>query len=121
MQMEKFFGTNVCFVPDEGPLLSKEEDATVLLGETYGLEADWIAIPILRLHADMLDLKTRQLGLFLQKFMNYRLNVAIVGDVTAGVERSVAFADFVRESNRGRHVCFVMDRDALKAHLSTRA
>jgi len=43
----------------------------------------------------------------LQKFTNYQLRVTIVGDVSAYTNRSVPFADFVRESNRRGAIRFV--------------
>ncbi len=44
-------------------------------------------------------------GEFLQKFVNYRLKVAIIGDYSHYTSKLVH--DFVRESNRCRYVFFV--------------
>jgi len=48
------------------------------------------------------DLRTGFAGELLQKFSNYRMQIAIIGDF--GVYRSKALHDFVRESNRGNCV-----------------
>lgn len=50
------------------------------------------------------DLRTGLAGEILQKFSNYRMRLAIVGDFSHLKSRS--WRDFIRESNRGRTVCF---------------
>lgn len=55
-----------------------------------------------------------------QKFANYRLRLVILGDVSAHVKRSEAFADFVREANRGDQLWFAADVAALDEKLSAR-
>ena len=64
-----------------------------------------------------LTLSTRIAGEVIQKFVTYGFQVAFVGDVSAAVAASNALRDFVCESNRGRHVWFVNDFDALTVHL----
>jgi hypothetical protein len=100
-------------VPVDGPPLRSEADATDLLGSTYGTGAEMIAIPVSRLDPDFFDLKTKVAGLFTQKLLNYRMRVAIVGDITPYLERSSALRDYVRESNRGRQLWFVADEREL--------
>ena len=54
----------------------------------------------------------------MQKFVNYQIRLAVVGDLSAQLERSSALRALVHESNRGRHVWFVdriEDLDALLA------
>ncbi|WP_018177878.1 DUF4180 domain-containing protein [Jongsikchunia kroppenstedtii] len=96
-------------VPADGPLLRTEADATDLLGSTYGTGAEMIAIPVGRLDPDFFDLSTKVAGLFTQKLLNYRMRVAIVGDITPYLARSTALRDYVLESNRGRQLWFVAD------------
>ncbi len=50
------------------------------------------------------DLKTGVAGEILQKFSNYRMQLAIVGDFSHLTSKS--WRDFIRESNRGRTVSF---------------
>jgi hypothetical protein len=99
--------SKVLWVDNEGPPLGTEDDAVELIGEALGQDADLIAIPAQRLSADFWRLSTRTAGLFLQKLINYRLRVVIVGDISEPVAGSSALADFVRESNRGGQVSFV--------------
>ena len=74
-------------------------------------------IPVSRLGPGFLTLSTRIAGEVIQKFVTYGFQVAFVGDVSAAVAASNALRDFVCESNRGRHVWFVNDFDALTVHL----
>ncbi|MFC7614763.1 DUF4180 domain-containing protein [Actinokineospora soli] len=76
-----------------------------------------MALPVSRLAPEFFDLSTRVAGEMLQKLVNYRLSVAIVGDIDEHVARSSALADFVRESNRGKHVWFVPDVASLAERL----
>jgi hypothetical protein len=105
---------------DADPKITSDRDAVDIIGEAYDARPDWIVIPLARLDAPLLDLKTRILGEVLQKFVNYGFRVAIVGDVSAVIAASKPFADFVRETNRGTQVWFVESRDALLARLAHR-
>ena len=56
---------------------------------------------------DFFDLKTRIAGEILQKYTNYRMRLAIVGDF--GVYTSKSLKDFIFESNKGNQVFFLSD------------
>lgn len=110
-------GTRILFVATDGAPL----DATTandLLGEAWGAEADLVAAPVARLADGFLDLSTRIAGEVVQKFTNYRIRLAFVGDISARTEASRSLRDFVHESNRGRQIWFVRDRTELEARLS---
>lgn len=51
------------------------------------------------------DLKTRLAGEILQKFINYRVKIAIVGDFS--VYPSQSFQDFIYECNSGHDIFFL--------------
>lgn len=110
----------VFVVPVTGAALSTERDATDLVGDAMGAHARTVAIPAARLHPAMFDLSTRLLGLFLQKFVTYKVRVAILGDISGHMAASTALTDFVRESNQGAHVWFVEDLKALTTRLANR-
>ena len=57
------------------------------------------------LHSDFFDLKTRLAGEILQKFSNYRMKLAIIGDFSD--LKSKSLQDFIRESNRTGIINFV--------------
>jgi len=54
---------------------------------------------------DFFDLRTGVAGEILQKFSNYRMRLAVVGDFSD--LRSKSWRDFIRESNRGYTVNFL--------------
>ena len=54
----------------------------------------------------------------MQKFVNYRMGLAVIGDISAHTAVSAALADFVWEANRGRRLWFLPDLDALSARLA---
>ena len=102
-------------IPAEGPLLSSGADALGLIyGDGVG-DAEWIAVPAARLDPAFFTLSSGVAGEFVQKFANYGLRLAIVGDISEPLAQSGSLRDFVRESNRGRHVWFVADADELGA------
>ncbi|MFZ5729092.1 MAG: DUF4180 domain-containing protein [Pseudomonadota bacterium] len=108
----------VLALPAEGPVLGAEADLLDLMGEAMGRGATWIAAPAERLGPDFFRLETRLAGTIAQKLVNYRLGLAVVGDVSALTAKSRALRDWVYESNRGRHVWFMPDLEALAARLS---
>jgi hypothetical protein len=54
---------------------------------------------------DFFDLKTRLAGDVLQKFMNYQMKLAVVGDFSA--YKSKSLKDFIYESNKGNSIFFL--------------
>jgi Domain of unknown function (DUF4180) len=114
-------GVTAYLCADGGPRLDGERAATEIIGEAYVAEAKLIVVPVERLGSGFLTLSTRIAGEVIQKFVNYGYRLAFVGDISAAVAASDALRDFVRESNRGRHVWFVDDLAALEAMLSAEA
>ena len=54
---------------------------------------------------DFFDLKNKMAGEILQKFSNYRVRLAIVGDFSKYAKKSLK--EFIYESNKGKQVNFV--------------
>lgn len=104
--------------PPDGPKLRSARDAVDLIGDAGSTGAETIVIPVERLDEDFFRLRTGVAGEMLQKFVTYRKQVAIVGDVSVYMNASTAFRDFVYEANRGREVWFAADRDELDRRLS---
>ena len=92
-------------------------DGRALVEEALSEGAEWIVIPVARLDSSFFSLRSGVAGELLQKLVQYRRRVAIVGDVGAHVEASDAFRDFVVECNRRRDVWFVDDTAALRERL----
>lgn len=117
MRTETRQGVPVLLADDEGSALSTPEDALALIGETYGGEVETIVVPVGRLDPEFFRLRSGIAGEFVQKFVNYGKRLVILGDVSEPVSASSALHAFVVESNRGDHLWFVPDLDALDARL----
>jgi Domain of unknown function (DUF4180) len=100
-------GTYCC--PAEGKKLRTERDAVDVIGDAFNHGANCVQIPAERLDEDFFRLKTRVAGEFIQKFVNYRLRLVIVGDISRHLEESEALRDFVDEANRGEDIQFVTE------------
>jgi len=94
-------------------ILKSSEDALDLLGNLYYQGFDSIIIQEKNITPDFFDLKTGLAGEILQKFSNYRVRLAIVGDFASYSGKSIR--DFIYESNTTRQINFVASAaDALK-------
>jgi len=102
----------------DGPTLARAGDVSDYIGAAWENQAALVAIPVERLAADFFHLRTGLAGEAIQKFVNYRIRLAVVGDIARFVEASGPLRDFVIESNRGEHVWFVADMDALRDRLT---
>lgn len=105
-------------LPAEGEPISTEDDAIDLVGSAWSHDAKVAAVPVERFDPSFFDLRTGLAGAFTQKLVNYRVRLAIVGDVTEYTEASRALSDYVWESNRGDQVWFVRDGDELEKKLA---
>lgn len=102
----------------EGRTLGSERDATDLIGDAWANKARTVALAAQDLGDDFFRLRTRIAGEVLQKFVNYQLRVAIVGDISRYLEQSEALRAFVEESNRGGSIWFVEDAAELGVRLA---
>jgi hypothetical protein len=104
----------------DGPPIRTEQDAVDLIvaAGRYGAGASWAVIPVSRFAPEFFELRTREAGAIVQKFVQYGMGFAMIGDISAHVAGSESFAAFVRESNRGRHVWFVSDVEDLGGRLA---
>nr|WP_245197291.1 DUF4180 domain-containing protein [Labrys sp. LIt4] len=101
----------------DGEKLAGEGDVNCFLGKAWEQEATMIAIPVARLADDFFRLRTRLAGTVVQKFVNYRLRLAVIGDISAWIAGSDALRDFVREANRGQDIWFAADLAELRSRL----
>lgn len=101
---------------DGSVIINYVQDAVDLLGELGEQDCSRIIIKEGNLHKDFFDLKTGLAGEILQKFSNYHVSLAIVGDFSKFQSKSLK--DFIRESNRGNAIFFVDNKDAAIKKLS---
>ena len=99
------------------PALRNDRDAVDLIGKAFAHRAKLIVIPVECLDDDFFRLRTRIAGELIQKFMNYRLRLAIVGDISRHLDESSALRAFVNESNRGKDVWFLASLEELDKRL----
>ncbi|MBT2448768.1 DUF4180 domain-containing protein [Streptomyces sp. ISL-43] len=114
-------GVPVLVCSADGPRVAGAQDALdQLIGGAF-YRADVVAVPAERLDARFFDLSTGLAGEIMQKFVNYRLRMVVLGDISHHLRASSALPDLVRESNRGGHIWFLPDLDALAARLAPAA
>lgn len=80
-----------------------------IIGEAYGQDVDWIAVPVSRLPAEFFRLRSGVLGEFTQKFSTYGLRLAVTGDISEHLSASDPFRAYVAEANRSSHLRFAGD------------
>jgi hypothetical protein len=107
------------FVSDK-PLGDEQDAVQLIVDARYAHEAEWIAFTPEQVGDDFFELRTGRAGAITQKFVMYRMGLAVVGDISARVAASTPLADWVRESNRGRNLLFAADLDELNERLQDR-
>jgi len=99
-------------------IITKVQDALDLISDLGINDCNRIIIKESNLHVDFFHLKTKLAGDILQKFSNYGVKLAIIGDFSR--YRSTALQDFIRESNKGNLIFFVDNLDSALSRLSVR-
>jgi hypothetical protein len=113
----EYHGVPVIVCGDDGPPIAAPQDALDLIGGAFS-RADIVAVPAGRFDDEFFRLRSGLAGEVMQKFVNYRIRLVIVGDISAHVADSTALRDLVTESNRGRQIWFVADLAELDARLA---
>ncbi|HET6743559.1 MAG TPA: DUF4180 domain-containing protein [Kribbella sp.] len=104
----------------EVPLADEAAAVQLIVDAYYGHQAEWIAFTPEQLGDEFFELRTGRAGAITQKFVSYRMGLAVVGDIAERVAASEPLADWVRESNRGRNLLFAADLDELQELLQHR-
>lgn len=115
--VEELHGVPVTVLSAEGPVLGTAQDAVDLIGNAG---SGIVAVPVTRLDPRFFDLSTGVAGEFVQKFVNYRVRLVVVGDIASHLAASGALRAFVAESNRRRDHWFLPDLAALAERLAPR-
>lgn len=101
----KIHKINIAEVTDETIFINNPDDALQLLADLYYQDFSKIIVHEKNITPGFFDLKTGIAGEILQKFSNYRIQLAIVGDFSKYPGKSIQ--DFIYESNKGRLVNFL--------------
>jgi hypothetical protein len=120
MRIDDSSGIRVLHLEAEGEPISTPDDASDLVGSAWSHNAQMIAVPVTRLDPEFFRLRSGIAGEITQKLVNYRLRLAVVGDITKQVKASGALRDYVWESSLGEQVWFVDDEAALAEKLASR-
>jgi hypothetical protein len=116
-RLYELHGARILECGAEGNRLRSDGDAVALIGVAWEQRAAWLVIPVERLDDDFFSLKTGIAGTIIQKFVTYRLRVAIVGDISRYLAESSALRQFVYESNQGEQVWFVANSEEFEQRL----
>lgn len=96
-------------------LIKGPDDILDIMADVGYNKCNRIIIHDKNLNPDFFDLKTKVAGEILQKFSNYRMKLAIIGDFSQFKSKSLK--DFIRESNKWGIICFVGSFDEALARL----
>jgi hypothetical protein len=114
----QLYGQPVFLCADDGPKLRTDGEAVDVIANALEQEAILVVLPVARLDPGFFDLSSGIAGQILQKFVQYRSKLVILGDISAYLADSEALQALVRESNRGRHAWFEPDLPALETRLA---
>lgn len=121
MRTDELSGIRVLHLDAEGDPISTPDDAADLVGSAWSHRATLVAVPAERFDPKFYNLRSGIAGEITQKLVNYRIQLAVIGDIGPQLEKSTALRDYVRESNAGDHIWFLDDDASLADKLARRA
>jgi len=98
---------HIIAVAHENTIILKDEQSALDLIMTIGFEkgSNRITLNKEAISEDFFNLSTKLAGTILQKFVNYNIKFAIIGDFSGYTSKPLK--DFIYECNKGNHVFFV--------------
>lgn len=110
-------GENIAVVNSEETLIEDVQSALDLMATVQYETGSYVMV----LHKsvfceDFFDLSTLLAGEILQKYINYRVKVAIIGDFSGYSSKSLR--DFIYECNQGKDIFFVGSEEEAVERLS---
>ena len=100
----------IAIIRSDEVLITDAQSALDLLATVrYEVDCDSIALPKSAVEENFFILSTGLAGEILQKFVNFRVKLAIIGDYSKYTSKPLR--DFICESNNGSHVFFVTTED----------
>ena len=99
-------GINIAVAESETPLIVDAASALDLLATVrYETDCDHLVLYQAAVTEEFFRLSSGLAGEVLQKFVNYRMKLAIIGDYSHYTSKPLK--DFIYESNKGRDIFFV--------------
>lgn len=105
MNFEKLTDTVAALRAWETPVARSGDAVDLIASARYETGCEALILPKASLSEDFFRLSTGLAGEVLQKFVNYGMRVAILGDFSGYTSKPLQ--DFIRESNRGKTVFFL--------------
>ncbi|MFE7183352.1 DUF4180 domain-containing protein [Streptomyces erythrochromogenes] len=116
--LQKINDVPVLMCGAEGETIAGEREALDCIGNASYQGAEWAVIPVERFDEAFFRLSTRVAGEIIQKFVQYRVGIVVLGDISRHTAAGTALRDFVRECNRGRQTWFLADAEELRDRLT---
>jgi hypothetical protein len=99
-------GIDIAIIRNDTVVISDVQSTLDLMATVqYEVDAKRIIIHKSLISESFFDLKTRLAGEILQKFINYRVKIAIVGDFSMYTSKSLK--DFIYEYNKGNDIFYL--------------
>ncbi len=102
-------GTTLAELISDEIVIVEPQDSLDIMAEAGYMGSNKLIFHEKSIGPDFFDLKSGLAGEILQKFSNYRVQLAIVTDPAKFTSRSMQ--DFIRESNKLGRIFFVTSRD----------
>ncbi len=111
-------GIEIAAVCSETIIISDVQSAIDFIATIrYTTTCDTIILNKKAIGKKFFDLKSGLAGEVIQKFVNYRMSIAIVGDFS--IYKSASLKDFIYECNKGKHIYFAKtNEEAIKVFTS---
>ncbi len=101
-------GITITHIISDNLVLTDVESALDLMANVrYATKSNIIILDASLVDPTFFDLKSNLAGEILQKFVNYSMKLAIIGDFSQHTSKSLR--DFIYESNKGNHILFLSD------------
>lgn len=105
LEIHKINESQIVEVISDGIIINNIDDGLNILVNIYYQDFNKIIIYEKNIIPDFFNLKNGIAGEILQKFSNYRVRLAIIGEFSKYSSKSLD--DFIRESNKSKHINFV--------------
>lgn len=104
IQSHEINNTKIAEIISDDVIIQSAQDGLDLMGNIYYQGYDKVILHEKNISHEFFDLKTKMAGEILQKFSNYRIGLAIIGNFSKYESKSMR--DFIFESNKTKHVNF---------------
>lgn len=116
IQQHEINSIKIAEIISDDIIIRSAQDELDLMGNIYYQGFDKVILHEKNITPEFFDLKTKIAGEILQKFSNYRIGLAIVGDFSKYESKSMR--DFIFESNKTNHINFVQALEDALANFS---